>query len=172
MQYSTKINANSGYKNIQVFTSNGTFTKPSGGVSKVYVEVQGGGGGGGGNNEGGGGGGYASKIYTITGDVTVTVGAGGAGRNNGLPLAGGDSSFDTIIGGGALAQNATNGGIASGGDININGQDGQSGSGGSSHYGYGGRDGSGGVGIGYGAGGGIFVATGYAGTQGIVIVRW
>ena len=60
-----------GLKSTQVFTSNGTYTKPSG-VSKIRVYVTGGGGGGGGygaaNDMGAGGGAGATAIKLI--DVT------------------------------------------------------------------------------------------------------
>ena len=72
--------------NIQVFTSSGTWIKQAG-VSRVYVKMVGGGGGGGlggncGSNGyaggGGGGGEYTEAPVSVTGNVIVTVGAGGA----------------------------------------------------------------------------------------------
>lgn len=105
-------------KNMQVFTTNGTFTVPEG-VQKVWVEVIGGGQGGGaddagavgatstfstfviadggfGNNAdsgGGGGGAYCAGFVDVsaTTSVHITVGAGGAGgtTNNGTGGTGG-----------------------------------------------------------------------------------
>lgn len=140
--------------NIQVFTSSGTWTKPST-VSKVYVKVWGGGAGGAGgwsatiSAGGGGGGGYSEGYVTVTGDVTVTIGSGGASGTNG-----GNSSFAggvTVQGnGGSTGSGVTAGagGAASGGTINLTGGSGQDGAqlspggqGGSSRFGGDGGDG-------------------------------
>ena len=113
---------------IDVFTANGTWTKPAGAKS-VHVVVIGGGGGGGsgrksasaavGAASGGGGGGaaYSERILdaSILGATeSVTVGAGGAGGasqttnstngNNGV--SGGNSSFGSFV----IASGGTNGG--------------------------------------------------------------
>jgi hypothetical protein len=78
----------------QIFTSDGTWNRPSG-CRKVLVEVLGGGGGGGGcagtagsqgaAGGGGGGGGYASKLIDVTAISTaaVVVGEGGSGGSAG-----------------------------------------------------------------------------------------
>ena len=75
----------------QVFTSNGTFTVPTG-VTQVSAVVVGGGGGGAGSdgdrnegNVGGGGGGLAYGTFTVTPgeSLTVTVGAAGAAGPSG-----------------------------------------------------------------------------------------
>ncbi len=125
--------------NIQVFTSSGTWTKPSS-ISTVYVKVWGGGGGGanpnGSNSTGaGGGGGYSEGLISVSGNVTVTVGSGGSA---GVPgSAGGTSSFagsSTIQGNGGGGGTAVSGsgsdggagGTASGGTINLTGISGQS----------------------------------------------
>lgn len=113
-----------GLGGMQVFTSSGTFTKPAG-VTKVLVELVGGGGGGYnlGGKGGGGGGGYAKKLCTITGNVTITVGTGGA---TGAPgSAGGTTSFgsDFSATGGGAGGNGSGGagGSGSGGDLNFAG---------------------------------------------------
>ena len=76
----------SGLASVQVFTSNGTWNRPSG-ITKVKVIVTGGGGGGGGGgatwNHGAGGdaGGTAIEFIDVssTASATVTVGTGGNG---------------------------------------------------------------------------------------------
>lgn len=86
------------FRTSQQFTSSGTWTRPSN-VGAVLVEVVGGGGG---VNSalgvswcvgGGGAGAYGRAICEVSGNVTVTIGAGGsnAGGN------GGTSSFGTFI---------------------------------------------------------------------------
>jgi hypothetical protein len=89
------------YKNFQLFTASGTWTRPAGVTGVFAIVVGGGGGGGGGGSQPGGNGGrggIGANLLTVSGNVTVTVGAGGAGTNttstNGS--AGGTSSFSTI----------------------------------------------------------------------------
>ena len=89
---------------IQVFTSSGTWTKPTN-CKKIKVTVTGGGGGGHnygatGQGSSGGAGGTAIKIIDVTGvsSVAVTIGAGGAakvGAGNGN--AGATSSFGFTV---------------------------------------------------------------------------
>ena len=132
-------------KSVQVFTSSGTYTKPSGvSTVKVTVTVAGGGGGAYGavadRGAGGGAGGTAIEIIDISGVSTVTVNVGGggaggaAGSNNGA--GGGGSSFGSYCtgngGGGGKHGNAGpaiggTGGGATGGDINITGGHGNNG---------------------------------------------
>lgn len=133
------------FNNMQVFTSSGTFTVPTG-VSKVFVEVYGAGGGGGGGNDAGAGGGsgaYASGFVTVaaTSAHPVSVGTGGSGgASSGATGADGTSSNFTgssvvvAAGGGVggpgangqLSRNGGAGGTATNGSsfININGQQG------------------------------------------------
>jgi hypothetical protein len=111
---------------VQVFTTSGTWTRPSTG-SYVIIECWGGGGGGGrlsGNNGGGGGGGaYNRQIYlrsALSASESVIIGAGGAGRtSNGNGGAGGTTSFGGTIcvayGGGGGSGNSGSGCAGGGG---------------------------------------------------------
>ncbi len=152
---------------VQTFTSNGTWTYPSG-VNMVWLTICGGGAGGGGganngNSASGAGGGGAGTCYTswpvqVSASVSVTIGAGGsggAGGNSGSSWngtsggGGGVSSFGSLTAGG--------GGGGAGGLVNAAG-----GAGG--NYGSGGAggpiDGSGIIGS-WGSGGGGGGAGGY-----------
>ena len=125
----------SGLASVQTFTSSGTWTKPSG-ITKVIVEVQGGGSSGraDGTYPRGAGGAYAKKLIDVSSisTATVTVGAGGAAQsaNGGAGNAGGNSIWsdgtNTVTGGGGSAHGTVGlgaaGGVATGGDLNINGQ--------------------------------------------------
>jgi hypothetical protein len=136
-----------GLKSIQVFTSSGTWTKPSG-INTIKVYCTGGGGGGGGNGTGandagagGAAGGTAIKIYDVssTSSVVVTCGGGGAagtGDNNGAT--GGTSSFpgpgQTITATGGMGgrhgnnyARGTTGGVGAGGTMNLRGGVGEKG---------------------------------------------
>jgi len=109
---------------IQLFTADGTWTKPAG-ITTVMVKAVGGGGGGGGSGStaglgaggGGGSGCYIEYICTVAGNITVTVGTGGAGGAAGVGSGaasspGGASSFGTLavagggIGGGTTSSSA------------------------------------------------------------------
>lgn len=135
----------------QVFTSNGTFTIPSG-ITTLKITVQGGGGGGGnvstpnnttalGMGSQGGGGGCATSFLTgLTPGATlaVTVGGGGASAAAGgaSSVASGTQTITTITGSGGGAGVGINsdsvnyrlaggaGGAASNGTFNIAGQTG------------------------------------------------
>lgn len=143
-----------GFNGLQVFTTDGVFTVPSG-ISKIKVTAFGAGGGGGGgltnsylSGSGGGQGGIATKAITglVSGDtILVTVGVGGSGGatgaspNGGDGTGGGTTSFGGYVsatggGGGQGARNgsfsfAGIGGEGAGGDVNLKGIDGFSSSG-------------------------------------------
>jgi hypothetical protein len=162
---------------VQVFTSTGTYTKPSG-LKYAIIEGVGGGGGGdssGSNGPGGGAGGYFKKLVLAASiGTTETATIGGAGVGGTVPTSGGNTTFGTLLtgNGGGITNN---GGTATGGDINITGGPGAQGSsgtganysiGGSSQLGRGAI--SSGAATGYGAGGAG--ATGSNGTSGIIII--
>lgn len=166
----SNLGSGTGPSNLQLFTSSGTFTPPTG-ITLVKVTVTGGGGGGtgckasGGNyvsGAGGGAGGTVISLVSVTPGVgvTVTVGSGGSagsGTTNGGN--GQNSSFGSITAGGgsggswisATSAAGGPGGTNSGGTLQPGGGwggDGQAGgfiftgNGGSSFYGGGGRAGA------------------------------
>ncbi len=192
----------SGLASVQTFTSSGTWTKPSG-ITKVMVEVQGAGGSGANsgasasaNLNNGASGGYVKKLVDVSSisTATITVGTGGAASSSTSGNAGGNSIWSDgtntlTAGGGGGAQNTSYyggvGGTATGGDLNIAGQNGGAyarRSGGNSQFGYGGifggsaasgssADNDGIPPVGYGTGSvAVWSGTTDAGTNGIVIV--
>tara|TARA_S200000501_G_scaffold312194_2_gene303167 strand:- start:9219 stop:10052 length:834 start_codon:yes stop_codon:yes gene_type:complete len=115
---------------MQVFTSGGTWSRPSD-VRYVHVQVVGGGGGGGGHGEGGGAGGYSEEIINVESVSTVSVsvsGEAGGTYYRGGAGNGGSSSFGSYLsasgGYGANRNHQHNGGlggVGSGGNLNIYG---------------------------------------------------
>jgi len=180
-----------------------TYTKPSN-LKYAIVEVQGAGGGGQANTTsgqcgpGGAGGGYSKKLYAASSlSTTESVYVGPGGTGGAVDTAGnygGPSIFKSQIsyggtGGGNHGSTVTAGGVATGGDINIDGQTGStndmtsgspiSSAGGSSFLGLGGFGNifgsTGAAGTGYGGAGAGGPSTGGdvaggAGSPGIVIV--
>jgi len=185
----------------QTFVASGTWTKPAG-VTQVLVELIGGGGGGGGaaasstTGAGGGAGAHALSTVAVTGNVTVTVGAGGLAGTNAPAVGGtgGASSFAgtvTVTAGGGAGGGTNTGAGGAGGtctnaDVSGVGQTGGNGSGGgtgvfimgcgaSSAFGVGGAPGATGSGFGSGGGGGTAGGSnqpGFAGLGGFVRVTW
>lgn len=123
-------------KFIHAFTSPGTLTV-SGGAGSYnieYVVVAGGGAGGRHNGGGGGGaGGYRTGSHTVTGPVSVTVGAGGESNSPNTDYPSNDGANSSITGPGSLSITSEGGG--GGGDsdtpdlANANGHAGGSGGG-------------------------------------------
>jgi hypothetical protein len=109
--------ANQVQVNEQIFTASGTWTKPTVGTF-VIMEVWGGGGSGGcraatGGSGGGGGGGYnwrIMKLSDIAGNITVTIGAGGAAKGPSLNLTGAVGGDTTLVNGGTTYLTAYGGG--------------------------------------------------------------
>ena len=88
---------------VHTFTTSGTFTIATNDITDIEYLVIAGGGGGGGYKSGGGGGagGYLSnfggtKITAAVGDVTVTIGAGGAGGLASSPYHGSEGSDSSV----------------------------------------------------------------------------
>ncbi|ABA47008.2 gp39 [Synechococcus phage syn9] len=120
---------------MQVFTSGGTWNKPTG-VRYIHVQVIGGGGGGSGHGESGGSGGYSEEIIDVSGISSVSVSV--SGESNGTYYRGGggnggSSSFGGYLSAsGGYGANRNNqhsgglGGVGSGGNLNIYGGGGES----------------------------------------------
>lgn len=124
------VNISAGIRSMQVWTSNGTWNRPSG-VKTIMISVTGAGGGGSGFCESGGAGGTSRRQLNVTNvsSVGVTVGNPGGGSNySGCGGSGNTSSFGgycSASGGyGANCRQQHAGGIGgngSGGALNIYG---------------------------------------------------
>lgn len=141
---------NTGIRSMQVFTSGGTWTRPSG-IRFIHVLLVGGGGGGSGHGESGAAGGYSERLIDVTSISSVSVTIGGGGSGTYYSSAGGNgatTSFGPYMsasgGHGANRHNQHNGGLSgvgSGGDINLHQGSGggheqrSSGMGGSTYFG-------------------------------------
>jgi len=136
------LSSASGVRSMQVWTSNGTWTKPSG-VSTIMVTCTGAGGGGSGYCESGGAGGTSQRQVDVSNvsSVSVTIGNPGGGTNySGCGGGGNSSSFGSYCsasgGTGANCRQGHAGGVGgngSGGQLNIYGG---GGNGHGSHYSY------------------------------------
>jgi hypothetical protein len=140
----------SGIRSMQVFTGNGTWSRPTG-VRFIHVILVGGGGGASGHGESGAAGGYSERLIDVTGtsSVSVTIGGGGGGTFYSGPGGNGSAtSFGPFLsasgGHGANRHNQHNGGLSgvgSGGDVNLHQGSGggheqrSSGMGGSTYFG-------------------------------------
>jgi hypothetical protein len=168
------------FRSMQVFTANGTYTKPTG-LKRAFVTVVGAGGGGGGLQQAvttvaasGAAGGRSMRLIAATAigaTETVTIGAAGtAGVGGAVPTAGGTggtTSFGALLsatggaGGGAAPASTASlpgvGGTGSTGDVNIPGAPGEQG-----HYATVGIRGGAGASTPFGAGG----APGYGSQDG------
>ena len=138
-----ELSSAAGVRSMQVWTSNGTWNRPSG-VKTIMVTVTGAGGGGSGHCESGGAGGTAQRQIDVTNvsSVSVSVGNPGGGTNySGCGGSGNTSSFGSYCSaGGGLGANCSQqhaggyGGNGSGGSLNIYGG---GGNGHGSHHSYG-----------------------------------
>jgi hypothetical protein len=119
--------APTGVRSMQVFTGNGTWSRPTG-VRFIHIQVQGAGGGASGHGESGASGGYAERLLDVTGISSVAVTIAGGGGGTWYSSAGGNAggtSFGPYVsasgGHGANRHNQHNGGLSgvgSGGDFN------------------------------------------------------
>ena len=94
-----EVSSSGGFKSMQVWTGNGTWSKPQG-IRSILVRVVGAGGGGSGYTEAGGAGGHGEVIVDVNNvnSVGVTVGSpGGGAYYNGCGGNGNASSFGGYV---------------------------------------------------------------------------
>jgi hypothetical protein len=115
------VSSGGGYQSTQVFTSSGTWTKPSG-INTVRVQLVGSGAGGRNSNISGGAGGYSEKTIDVSAisSVSVTVGASASSNSSGSSSSFG-SHCSATGGSNPSGSGGGIGGVGSGGDINIGG---------------------------------------------------
>lgn len=135
-------NVGVGIGSTTVFTSSGTWTKPSIGTY-AFIELWGGGGGGARGADSGGGGGGAYRwalvaLSSLAATEPVTIGAAGIGRtgSNGAGTAGGNTTFDVFTAGGGGAGAGPTPGLGGGGGGWVG--EGSGSSGGPGYYEFGG----------------------------------
>ena len=126
-----------GIYGMQIWTSSGTWTRPSN-VRYIKVQVQASGGGASGHGESGGSGGYSERILNVTGISSVSISISGEGSGTYYSGAGGNAggtSFGNYCSAsGGYGANRNNqhsgglGGVGSGGNLNMYG------GGGGSHH--------------------------------------
>lgn len=152
-----------GGNTIHTFTSSGTLSCTSGKTATILVVAGGGAAGSGAYAGGGGGGGMCEQTSrSISGNLTVTAGAGGLGVLNAAGSVGNDSVFDTVtakgggFGAGTANANGGTGGSGGGGQSNTGtgNTSNQAGSGGATCFGNTGGNASGSFGGGGGGAGG------------------
>jgi len=141
------VASTSGFRSMQVWTSNGTWNRPSD-VKSIMITVVGAGGGGSGYTESGGAGGMSQRVLDVTNisSVSVTVGNPGGGTNySGCGGNGNASSFGGYLSAsGGVGANCSQqhsggyGGNGSGGNLNVHGG---GGNGHGSHHSYGNHSG-------------------------------
>ncbi|MDD5639336.1 MAG: prepilin-type N-terminal cleavage/methylation domain-containing protein [Candidatus Pacebacteria bacterium] len=171
------------YTLLSSATASTDWTVPDGVTQVEYLVVAGGGGGGGTYGSGGGGAGgyltnYGGTKLTVSGEIDITVGAGGApstigNYNAGIGFNGGNSIFDNITaiggGGGAYGNVGALGGSSGGSSRTTSTNAGTAGQGtrGGTGYDYPCYSSGGGGGAGGAGGNGTTTKGGYSGSGGI-----
>lgn len=105
----TTVSSTGALKNVQVFTSSGTYTRTSGVTTAVVIAVGGGGGGKGANGSGGGGNGGNGGTTSFGAHVSAAGGTGSTGNPGGAGGTGGTGATIAIPGQGGGVGFATAG---------------------------------------------------------------